>query len=319
MKTPVHHACLVNGKFIYSSYRQAVAMTDPALLPGICDDEAKERIRERKRGWGKFKQTGRVIIGENEYKAIENGQSVDDLLVLDNLEKEKARSVIYRWKNSEQYWFDASVIEKGYEGHYPPDRPDEIGAFLRLRTKGPRRAYQLYNPVAIIEYPNRATFNYYLDGPGVVLELDGTKYTAQEILSGCGSEVLVLWASERDEAIFRGDLRPERDKARSVIYRWKTTIYQVDADVIRTDYLGKPGNIRTFLRSRSGPCQLYNPVAIIEYPNGAALPPEDGSGWRLELDVINVLRGCASQVLVLWASKKDEEIFHEYLREFDVE
>ncbi|MDE2725585.1 MAG: hypothetical protein OXI59_19620 [Gemmatimonadota bacterium] len=87
MKKPVHHACLVNGKFIYSSYRQAVSATDPAL----CDEKAKERIRERKRGWRKFKQTGRVIIGENEYKAIENGQSVADLLALDNRWRESRR------------------------------------------------------------------------------------------------------------------------------------------------------------------------------------------------------------------------------------
>ena len=140
-------------------------------------------------------------------------------------------------------------------------------------------------------------------------------------MSGSAPQVLVFWASERDEAIFRGDLRPEKDKARSVIYGWKTAIYQVDADVIRTDYLGKPfpGDIRTFLRSRFGSYQLYDPVGIIEYPNGSAPPPKDGSGWRLELDVVNVLRGRASQVLVMWATKKDEEIFHEHLREFDVE
>ena len=96
-------------------------------------------------------------------------------------------------------------------------------------------------------------------------------------------------------------------------------MYQVDADVIRTDYLDRPfpGNIRTFLRSRFGSYQLYDPVAIIEFPNGAAPPPEDGSGWRLELDVVNVLKGCASQVRVLWATKKDEAMFRDYLREFE--
>ena len=93
MKKPVHHACLVNGKFIYSSYRQAVAATDPALFDEMAkeDEKAKERKRERKRGWRKFKQTGRVIIGKNEYKAIENGQSVADLLALDNRWRESRR------------------------------------------------------------------------------------------------------------------------------------------------------------------------------------------------------------------------------------
>ena len=69
MKKPVHHACLVNGKFIYSSYRQAVAVTDPALVPALDEEKTRERKLERKRGWRKFKQTGRVTIGENEYKA----------------------------------------------------------------------------------------------------------------------------------------------------------------------------------------------------------------------------------------------------------
>ena len=95
MKKPVHHACLVNGKFIYSSYRQAIAATDPALCDEMAkeDEKAKKRIRERKRGGRKFKQTGRVTIGENDYKAIENGQSVAELLDLDNQWRKLRRGI----------------------------------------------------------------------------------------------------------------------------------------------------------------------------------------------------------------------------------
>lgn len=72
--TVEQHACLVNGKFIYSSYRHALAATGPLAF------KDKEKGKERKRGHRTFKNKGRVTIGENEYRRIDNGQSLGNLL-----------------------------------------------------------------------------------------------------------------------------------------------------------------------------------------------------------------------------------------------